>query len=71
MYWKHVKTRPSYRVSMVVVYKIWWASVGMLSDFATLLRHNTTKRLPNPALKHGCPAYFGKGHTCCGGLVCR
>jgi hypothetical protein len=27
---------------VVVVYKIWWAYVGTVSDFATLLRHNTT-----------------------------
>jgi hypothetical protein len=26
--------------------KIWWALVGTLSDFGTLFRHNTTKRLP-------------------------
>jgi hypothetical protein len=39
-----VNTRPSYCVSVVVVYKIWWAQVGTLTDFATLIRHNTTKR---------------------------
>ena len=32
--------------------KIWWAQVGTLSDFATLLKHNTTKRLPTPILVH-------------------
>jgi hypothetical protein len=48
MYWKHVNTRSSYCVSMVGVYKIWWALVGTLSGLATLLRHNTTKRLPTP-----------------------
>ena len=26
--------------------KIWWAYVGTLSDFATLFRHNNTKRWP-------------------------
>jgi hypothetical protein len=26
--------------------------VGTLSDSATLLRHNTTKRLPTPGLEH-------------------
>jgi hypothetical protein len=50
MYWKHVNTRSSYCLSVVVVYKIWWAYVGKLSDFATLLRHNTTERLPTPGL---------------------
>jgi hypothetical protein len=29
---------------------IWWTYVGTLSDSATLLRHNTTKRLPIPVL---------------------
>ena len=31
--------------------KTWWAYVGTLSDFATLLRHDTTKRLPTPVLE--------------------
>jgi len=26
--------------------------VGKLSDFVILLQHNTTKRLPNPALRY-------------------
>jgi hypothetical protein len=52
MYWKHVNTRSSYCVSMVVVYKIWWAEFGTLSDFETLLRHNTTKRLPTPDIDY-------------------
>jgi hypothetical protein len=26
--------------------------VGTLSDFATLLRHNTTKKLPTPVIEH-------------------
>jgi hypothetical protein len=43
MYWKHVNTRSSYCVSVV--------AVGTLSDFAILLRHNTTNRLPIPGLK--------------------
>ena len=30
--------------------KIWWAQVGTLSGFVTLLGHNTTKRLPTPGL---------------------
>ena len=30
--------------------KIWWAYVGTPSDFATLLRHSTTKSLPTPGL---------------------
>jgi hypothetical protein len=51
MYWKHVNTRSIYCVSMVVVYKMWWAYVGKLSDFATLLRHNTAKRLPTRGLQ--------------------
>jgi hypothetical protein len=50
MYWKHVNTRSSYCVSVVVVYKIWWALVGTVSDFATLLRHSTAKRLLTPGL---------------------
>jgi hypothetical protein len=50
MYRKHVNTRSSYCVSVVVIYKIWWAYVGTLSDFATLLPHNTTERLPTPGL---------------------
>jgi hypothetical protein len=57
MYWKHVNTRSSYCVSMVVVYKIWWAHVGMQSDFATLLRHNTTKRLPTPDVEYRQPKH--------------
>jgi hypothetical protein len=51
MYWEHVNTSSRYCVSVVVVYKIWWAKFGTLSDFATLLRHNTTKRLPTPDLR--------------------
>lgn len=30
--------------------KIWWAYFGTLSNFATLFRHDTTKRLPTPGL---------------------
>jgi hypothetical protein len=52
MYWKHVNTRSSYCVSMVVVYRIWWAQVGTLSDFATLLHHNAAKRLLTPGLEN-------------------
>jgi hypothetical protein len=36
---------------VVVAYKIWWAKVGTLSNFATLLRHGTANRLPTPGLK--------------------
>jgi hypothetical protein len=54
MYWKHVNTTSSYCVSMVVVYKIWWAWVGKLSDFAKSLRHNTTKRLPTHDVTNSC-----------------
>jgi hypothetical protein len=32
-------------VSAVFVYKIWWALVGTVSDFAKLLQHKTTKTL--------------------------
>jgi hypothetical protein len=39
---------------MVVVYKIWWASVGTLSHFVTLLQHNAAKRLPNPDMLYLC-----------------
>jgi hypothetical protein len=60
MYWKHVNTRTSYFVSMVVVYKIWWALVGTLSDFATLLRHSTTKRLLTPGLQEGTESMQGR-----------
>jgi hypothetical protein len=42
MYWKNVNTRSSYCVS-VVVYKIWWAYVGTLSDLAKLLWHTLLK----------------------------
>ena len=31
--------------------KMWWAFVGTLSDFGTLFRHNTAKRLPTPGLE--------------------
>jgi len=30
----------------------------MLSDFATLLWHNTTKRLPTPVLEHDQPSKY-------------
>jgi hypothetical protein len=53
VYWKRVNTRSSHCVSMVGVYKIWWAEVGTLSDFATLVRHSTTESLPNPGLYNG------------------
>jgi hypothetical protein len=36
---------------MVVAYKIWWTYIGTLSDFATLLWHNTTKRLPTSEIE--------------------
>ena len=32
---------------------MWWAYVGTLSDFGTLFWHNTTTRLPTPALYAG------------------
>ena len=37
----------------VIYIKKWRAYVSTPSDFATLLRHNTTKRLPTPALLSG------------------
>jgi hypothetical protein len=36
---------------VVVVYKIWWAEFGTVSDFATLLRHKTAKCLPTPGVE--------------------
>jgi hypothetical protein len=43
---KHVNTRSSYCVSVVGVYKIWWAWVGTVSDFVKLLGYSTAERLP-------------------------
>jgi len=44
---------------MVVVYKKYGGHgwVGTPSDLATLLRHNTTKRLPTPAVGHNIYSY--------------
>jgi hypothetical protein len=51
MYWKHVNTRSSYCVSMVVVYKIWWALVGTLSDLQHYFGTTLLKRLPTPVIQ--------------------
>jgi hypothetical protein len=57
MNWKHVNTRSSYCVSMVLYIKYGGPKFGTLSNFATLFWHNTTKILPTPALNEETESY--------------
>jgi len=42
----------------------------MLSDFATLLRHNTTKMLPTPGLQYDMKRSFLGGNVRGSGVAC-